>query len=128
MLISFPIVTSEFIEYPKEQGPYTVIVTGKTYGGGVSKPFFWDPEIGFQLGQFCKYKNPYGPEYNMLNKSIFIVNGEIQKYEFPAQIALKGLKGFAPAINHLNFKILTGGRIRVFGVCEVIYLWYGLEN
>ena len=128
LLILFPTVFSEFIEYPIEKGPYTVYIGGKTYGGGISRPFFWDPEIGFQIGPLCKYKYPYGPEYNFLNNSIFIVNGKIQNYDFPAQIGLKGLKGFAPAVNYLTIKILTGSRIRIFGVCDVIYLWYGLEN
>lgn len=122
LFILFPTVFSEFIEYPIEKGPYTV------YIGGISRPFFWDPEIGFQIGPLCKYKYPYGPEYNLLNNSIFIVNGKIQKYEFPTQIGLNGLTGFVPAVNHLTIKTLTGGRIRIFGVCDVIYLWYGLEN
>ena len=126
ILVSLPIISSEFVEYPLEDGPYTVIMIGKTYDGSVSKPFFWNPEIGLQLGPFCKYKYPYGPGYNMLNGSIFIVKGKIQKYEYPAQIGLKGFIGFAPAINHLTLKILSGGKIRILGTCDVIYLWYGL--
>jgi hypothetical protein len=87
ILISLPMVTSEFIEYPLEDGPYTVIIIGKTYGGAVSKPLFWDHEIGFQLGPFCKYKYPFGPEYNMLNRSIFIVNGKIRSKKNRMRIA-----------------------------------------
>lgn len=127
IMISFPVVTSEFIDYPKEEGPYTVFIGGKTYGGSIAKPFFLNTTIGFQFGPFCKYNYPWGPEYNMLNGSIFLVNGKIQKYEFPAQIGLLGFKGFAPAMNQLSLKILMQGRIRTFGVCEEIYLWYGLE-
>ena len=128
MLMSFPMVTADLIIYPKADGPYTVFIGGKTGGGGVSEPIFFNSTIGFQLGPFCKYKYPYGPEYNMLNWSIFIVNGEIQKYKFPAQIGLKGLRGFAPALNQLTFKIVTEGRLRIFGVCDEIWLWYGLNT
>jgi hypothetical protein len=126
MLMSFPSVTSDFIVYPRDEGPYTVFIGGKTDGGGVSDSLFFNSTIGFQLGPFCKYNYPWGPEYNMWNRSIFIVNGKVQNYEFPAQIGLKGLKGFAPAINLLNLKIVTGGRLRIFGICEEIWLWYGL--
>jgi len=128
MLLSIPSVIGDFVVYPKEEGPYTIFVGGKTYGGSVSDPIFLNTTMGFQFGPFCKYVYPYGPEYNMLNWTIFIVNGEIQKYAFPAQIGLKGLKGFAPAINQLNFKILSGGRLRIFGVCDEIWLWYALDQ
>jgi len=127
ILISFPSVSSDLYRYPREEGPYTVFIGGKPYGGGVSEPFFFNSTMGFQVGPFCSYQYLNGSEYDMLNGSIFIVNGEKQSYEFPAQIGLKGLKGFSPAINSLNFNILTGGRLRIFGVCDKIWQWYGLN-
>jgi hypothetical protein len=124
-----PVVSGEFKEYPVEEGPYDVFIYGKSYGGAVADPIFWDVVIGFQLGSFCRFNFPYGPEFNMLNGSIFTVNGNSQNvdYPFPAQIGLKGFRGLAPNTVQLNLKILSNGRILIFGKCDLIYLWYGLN-
>lgn len=58
MLVYFPLVTGDFVVYPKEEGPYTVFIGGKPGGGGASEPIFFNATIGFQFGPFCKYHYP----------------------------------------------------------------------
>lgn len=57
--------------------------------------------------------------------SIFIVNGKVQDVDYPVYISLEGFKGYAPALGLWLTKAIIGGRIRIFGVCEEISLWYG---
>ncbi len=133
MLVTIPVVSGDVIEYPKEDRPHTVFISGECNSGGIPDPVSFDI-LGlirygyprwFQLGAFGYYQWPWGPGYKMEEGSIFIVNGEVQDVEYPVQIGLFGVKGFLPAIGQLFFKNVIGGKIRVFAECEEISLWYG---
>ena len=132
MLVTFPIVVSDDIEYPKENGPYAVFIGGKCYGGIISAPINFEwllfLDEGYtrviQFGPFHLFwKYPYGPDYIMEDGSIFVVNGKIQDVEYPVEIELMGFKGYAPAVFQWFFK-MAFGRIRVVGFCEAINLRY----
>ena len=118
------------IEFPKENGPYTVIISGKCYGGIIPGPFNFEwllfIEEGYtrviQFGPFHLYwQYPYGPDYIMVEGSIFFINGQKQDIEYPVEIELMGFKGYAPAVFLWAFK-MAFGRIRVVGICEAINL------
>ena len=55
--------------------------------------------------------------------SIFFVNGKFQNIEYPVLVWFRGFKGYAPAT---IIWVLSAffGRIRIFGVCDEIYLLY----
>lgn len=130
MLVSIPMVTAGE-DYPPEEGPYTVFIGGKCYGGLIPGPFNLDIllliEQGYtrviQFGPFGLWKYPWGPKYCMEDGSIFIVNGKVQDVEYPVYIALNGFKGYAPAVGQWFLKMITG-RIRVVGMCDAIDLDY----
>jgi hypothetical protein len=132
MLITIPIFSGEIIEYPKEEGPYTVFIGGKCNGGGIPNPIHFDVahfitrgNIRYiQVGPLSYFVWPWGPEYHMEEESRFIVNYKLQHVEYPVSIFLYGFKGYAPALGLWFTKTFINGRIRVFGVCEEISLWY----
>jgi len=131
MLMIIPTTTGEdIIEYPKENGPYTVFISGKCYDGVIPWSINIDwlllIEEGYsrviQVGPFHFYwQYPYGPDYAMEQGSIFIVNGQLQDVEYPVFIELMGFKGFAPAFFLWLLK-MPFGRIRVIGICDAINL------
>ena len=126
MLVTVPIVSGEWIRYPKEEGPYTVLIMGNSSGmsGGQSTIFrlipfwflFWPRHIG----------------YDFDNDSVFFVNGEKQDILYPAQIDLGGFKGYGQTAYMMILKYrvavliasLTGfmpsPRARVSGLCADI--------
>ncbi len=126
MLVTVPMVSGEWIRYPKEEGPYTVLIMGNCSGmsGGTStifriNPFwflFWPRSIG----------------YGFDNDSVFFVNGEKQDILYPADIDLGGFKGYGQTAYMMILKhnvaafmgFLTGfmpsPRARVIGLCADI--------
>lgn len=120
MLISIPMVTGTRIDYPKENGPYTVFIGG--YGGLIN-------------GSIDIYRHPLPfwyliyPEhitYNFKCFTIFFVNGERQELTYPAEISLRGFKGYAQPLT-CYILILTLFRFihrtRVLGRCDEIIVW-----
>lgn len=122
--------TGNDIEFPKENGPYNVFISGKCYGGIIAGPINFEwllfIEEGYtraiQFGPFHLYwQYPYGPDYIIEEGSIFFVNGQKQDIEYPVEIELMGFKGYAPAVFVWALK-MAFGRIRVVGICEAINL------
>ncbi|UCF12707.1 MAG: hypothetical protein JSW06_00215 [Thermoplasmatales archaeon] len=123
MLVTVPMVSGEWIRYPKEEGPYTVLIMGNCSGmsGGQSTIFRLIPVW------FLFYPRHIG--YDFDNDSVFFVNGEKQDILYPAQIDLSGFKGYGPTIymGILKYEFaafigfLTGfmpsPRARVVGLC-----------
>ncbi len=126
MLVTVPMVSGEWIRYPKEEGPYTVLIMGNSSGmsGGISTIFrlipFW----------FLFYPRSIG--YGFDNDSVFFVNGEKQDILYPADIDLVGFKGYGQTAYMMILKwevavliaSLTGflvyPRARVSGRCAEI--------
>jgi hypothetical protein len=81
-------VSGETICYPKEEGPYSVFVSGECneMAGNLSTLFrimpFW----------FLLY--PRHIEYRFEEDSVFFVNGEKQNILYPARVDLIGFKGY----------------------------------
>ena len=126
MLVTVPMVSGEWIRYPKEEGPYTVLIMGNSSGmsGGISTIFrlipFW----------FLFYPRHIG--YDFDENSVFFVNGEKQDILYPADIDLGGFKGYGQTAYMMILKhnaaafmgFLTGfmpnPRARVSGLCADI--------
>lgn len=130
ILMIIPIVTADDIEYPMEDGPYIVFISGKCYGGLIPGPINVEwlllKEEGYtraiQFGPFHLYwMYPYGPDYTMEEGSIFFVNGQKQDIDYPVTIELMGFRGYAPAVFLWALK-MAFGRIRVIGICKAINL------
>jgi len=122
--------SADEIEYPKEEGPYTVFISGKCYGGLIPGPINIEwlllMEEGYtraiQVGPLHFYwMYPYGPDYEMEEGSKFYVNGQKQVVNYPVEIELMGFKGYAPAVFLWLLK-MPFGKIRVVGICEAINL------
>jgi hypothetical protein len=126
MLVTVPMVSGELIRYPREEGPYTVLIMGKCsgMGGGQSTIFRLLPVW------FLFY--PRHIEWDFDEDSVFFVNGEKQDILYPAQIDLIGFKGYGPTIymgilkhNAAAFMAFLTGfmpypRARVIGLCAMI--------
>lgn len=129
MLVSLPTISGERILYPKEEGPYTVFISGNSsgMGGGLSTIFRLLP-LWFLI-------YPRSIEYDFDEDSVFFVNGEKQDILYPAQIDLIGFKGYGQTIYMLILKcyvaafmgFLTGfmpnPRARVIGLCAEILVY-----
>ena len=117
MLVIVPNVKS--FDFPPEEGPYTVYVAGVSRGFGYNIP---EEEYFSHMLPFWNLEFPLKISYHFRFLTIFIVNGELQKFTFPEQkISFYGFKGFAPTTYMHTLKILTLiGRIRVIGQCEAI--------
>jgi len=127
MLVSIPMVSGKAILYPKEEGPYNVFISGKNtgMGGGIYTLFlhFWP--LWFL---------PYilSISWHFQAGSVFIVNGEEQDIEYPAQIDMSGFKGYDQSDLMFGLKhymsviifFLTGfqptPRARIIGQCTEI--------
>ncbi len=129
MLVSIPMVCGEDILYPKEEGPYNVLIFGKStgMGGGLFDMFihFWPLWFKFY---------PSSINWDFEEGSVFYVNGEKQDIVYPAQIWISGFKGYGQSFHMLLLKdkvaILMGfftssmptTRARIIGRCDEIEL------
>ena len=99
MLVSFPMVTGEDILYPKEEGPYNVLISGKCTGmGGRLYPMFLHPSPLWLLVY------PLSIEWHFYEDYVFFVNGEKQDIDYRVQIDLTGFKGYGPSFYMLLLK------------------------
>jgi hypothetical protein len=89
ILVSIPNISGEAIHYPKEEGPYNVFILGGCtgMGGGIYTLFLHIWPLWFL---------PYvlSISWHFQPGSVFIVNGEEQDIEYPAQIDMSGFKGY----------------------------------
>jgi hypothetical protein len=129
MLVSLPIVSSQRILYPKEEGPYTVIIMGPSNGmSGGFFPFFHVLPLWLLF-----YPLDIGWDFDP--DSVFFVNGEKQDIVYPAQIELSGFKGYGHTIYMLMVKgfataylgsvigFMPSPRARVIGLCTEILVY-----
>ncbi|MFW6121220.1 MAG: hypothetical protein ACOC80_10045 [Petrotogales bacterium] len=128
ILVSIPMVSGEDILYPREEGPYNVIISGKCsgMGGGLytSLLHFWP--LWFLIMPFLHIMWHFQPG------SVFFVNGEKQDIVYPATIWLDGFKGYGQSLHMFVSKeyasafiyLLTGfqptPRARVIGRCAEV--------
>ncbi len=127
MLVSLPFVSGEEIFYPKEEGPYSVLIFGKCtgMGGGFYTVFFhfWPVWLLLYPLDIGWYFDP---------GSSFFVNGEKQQIVYPADIELRGFKGYGAStlmivVKYFGFAFLAPlvgfmptARTRVIGLCTEI--------
>lgn len=127
MLVSIPMVSGEDILYPKEEGPYNVLIFGGCPGMGGG---FYTCLLHFWPLWFLIY--PLQIMWHFNPDSVFFVNGETQDIIYPATIWLEGFKGYGTSI-HMTivkqyglafFYPLTGfmpiSKARVIGRCTEI--------
>ena len=116
MLVSIPIVSGVQYLYPKEEGPYTILITGTPGSIGYEENL---PKIL----PFLDLEYPEKIVISFFMLPMFFVNGELQPVDFPAQIRLYGFRGFCPPLSVIMFKHLVFGRIRIFGVSDEMIVW-----
>ena len=131
MLVSLPTaVGDDEIEFPKEDGPYTIYVGG-LYRCTIFKPIEIE-EGHVQFGPLCLMKYPkllciyYIQIPTFKEFHVVLINGKYQGQLLKEYngIDVYGFKGFYPADYWQTFKqfssIITPGRIRAFGICDEI--------
>ncbi len=119
ILVYIPSVEGREIHYPKEDGPYTIFICGRTMEYGSSGTVDFDA----QKWPFWNLDSDQTINYEFERITYLIVNGSLQKIKFPATIYMTGFKGFAPTEWMISLSILLFFRQRVFGKCESIRVW-----
>jgi hypothetical protein len=117
VMISIPIVKADTKIFPKEDGPYSVILTGRNIIGFVVRG-----DIDNHPSPFWNLTYPTALDYGCLRFTIFIVNGKLQNMinMFPFySIELRGFKGFAPTERMMSLSELIG-RLWIIGTCDEI--------
>lgn len=124
-----PTLVGDDIEFTKENGTYTVYLSGSwRMLGSFMPPLSWRPGIGFNVGPFCYIIWPNGVLFNIENdtSATFRVNGEtiIERGKdlsggmfdkYPKVIYLNGFRGIVPTLAMYAIKIGPLNRIRVIG-------------
>ena len=93
-------LNGEEIEYPEEDGPYTVYIGGSIGAWAHSEDIDFDSHIL----PFWYLNDSQCLCYKFRMFSLFYVNGSLQKIKYPALICLYGFKGFVPPFWLLNLK------------------------
>ena len=113
LLVTIPTVNSEWIRFPKSEGPYNVIVGGSPQSVEGMTYFtqnnpFWNLEFNETIG------------FSFLLPMIFI-NGEfLSLTPYCSVIRFYGFKGYCPG--GLPFRTIFYGRIRIIGQCEELLI------
>ena len=121
VMVFIPIVNADTIIYPKENGPYSVIITGRNIDGFAVKG-----DIDDHTSPFWNLTYPMALNYGCLRFTIFIVNGKLQNMIslFPFyNIELSGFKGFAPTDWMMSLKEVLINKLWIIGKCEEIRVW-----
>ena len=105
LLVSLPIVSSEQILYPKEEGPYKVIIIGPSNGMGGRLVTL------IHILPLWLFLYPLNVEWDFDNGSVFFINGEKQDIAYPAQIGFYGFIGYGQTSYMLMLKGYTAGYI-----------------
>jgi hypothetical protein len=109
MLLFTPIVNSVEHLYPKEDGPYNILIIGKP--GSIS-----NRENFPKLLPFLNLKHPESIAINFFKPSLFLVNGRLQKVNFTARIDIFGYRGYCPMEFIFNMKYTYyRGPVLLFG-------------
>jgi len=113
-------------EFPYGGGPYNVYMVGKCGAVGNSYLFAPPSREGVQIGPFCKWNYPYGPDYEMLPGTFLMVNGMwVYPGDLhpPVDVYLYGFRGFSPGTFICLAKAyVPAGEIRIIGVADAIDL------
>lgn len=122
MLMSIPIVTGNEIEYPKENGPYTIFIGGNYYGSLLTPIAvdIFNEYINF--GPLVAIRYPGRLAYNLHKGCILIINGNPQLVDTGFRVEAYGFIGYHPAFFQTIFKLMYFGRLRAFGICQEIDL------
>jgi len=119
LMVSIPIVNADFITYPKENGPYSVVIRGRHVKAGMGGSIDLDSS---HIGPFWNISYPLGINYDFGKFTTFIVNGTLQNMKDRSshfKIKLLGFKGFAPTLNMMVLAIFTHKNF-VIGICDEI--------
>ena len=117
MMVYIPSVNSGPIEYPEEDGPYTVFIGGNAISCGWSENF----DFSSHILPIWYLNKSLGFSYTFGKLSIFNVNGSLQKIKYPALIWLNGFKGYATPWWLWGFK-WPFFRCRIIGKCDRIFV------
>ena len=111
------------IEFPKEDGPYTIWISG-TWFGDMHPSIIIAPVDGFyKIGPISWINYPNGFSGHIAQgPGIIIIDGEIQDFPEDTYIDIKGFKGYYPGVFQYISKLFYFGRVRMFGICEEIDL------
>ena len=111
-------LNGEEIEYPEEDGPYTVYIGGSIGAWAHSEDIDFDSHIL----PFWYLNNSQCLCYDFQMFSLFYVNGSLQNIKYPARICLFGFKGFAPTFWLMFLKWFIF-RNRIIGRCDSIFVY-----
>jgi len=121
MLVAFPTVIAEDeIEFPKENGPYTIFVGGNYYGSLLNPVAIDIFNEYMNLGPLVAIKYPGRLAYNLHKGCILIINGQPQLVNSGFRVEAYGFIGYHPAFFQTIFKLMYFGRLRAFGICQEI--------
>ena len=128
ILISITAIGNEAgdIEFPREEGPYTVWISGNWMGNIAPSVVFSVIDGYYRFGPISIIEYPYGHFGTLYHNSedsgpgFFIVDGERQSLVEETRIDMKGFKGYYPGVIHYVFKLFYFGRVRMFGIVEEI--------
>ena len=117
LMVYIPSINGKEIDYPEEDGPYTVYISGSILNIGHDESL----DLLTHILPFWYLNSSQHLCYRMGMLSIFNVNGSLQKIKYPALICLYGFKGFAPTWWIWDFKWIIF-RCRIIGKCDRIFV------
>jgi hypothetical protein len=139
MLVSLPSTLGGKIDFPRENGPYTVFIGGVNTLESPQNPITIDSEnSSYNVGPFCFKRYPNTLAFNICmheGRGIVIINGTTQTIpDYLVGIEIRGFMGFHVGTLAMMSKILLFGgieplyakfvRYRTFGICdEIDFMW-----
>jgi hypothetical protein len=124
MMVLLPLICGEEIEFPKDQGPYTVFAVGDwEYMSLTGRHLFKLLPIvihPYSIGNDRKLN--FTMTYELIDP-VIVIDGIRQTTDDPIGITFQGLRGLAIGSNALSFILINrcmGGLIIVFGRCAEI--------
>lgn len=139
MLLSVPSTLGSVVDYPKENGPYTVFIGGVNTLESLQNPITIDSENkSYNIGPFCLKQYPITLAFGMCmhkGRGIVIIDGTPQTIpDYSVNIEIRGFMGFHVGTPVMMAKILLFGGIqslyakfvhyRTFGICdEIDFMW-----
>ena len=135
MLMSVPSALGSVIDFPKENGPYTVFIGGVNTLQSLQNPITIDVENkSYNIGPLCFLRYPNTLAFNICmhkSRGIVIINGTTQTIpDDLVGIEIRGFMGFHVGTLVMMSKILLFGyyeplyakfvHYRTFGICDEI--------
>ena len=122
LLVSVPMATGNEIEYPKENGPYTIFIGGNYYGSLLTPIAIDIFNEYINIGPFVIIRYPGRLAYNLHKDCVLIIDGQVQIIDSGFRVEAYGFMGYHPAFFQYIFKLIYFGRVRAFGICQEIDL------